>query len=456
MKSLDNLLDYMILILLCFAPLVILIGLFPADDLVHPIISVQISLAEILILIVFGLFFLKVLLEKSWRQLKWPPIAILLYLSVILLSSLNATSNLSIIKEFLQNALYFFLFYIVLINRPNPDIFLRKARIILVVLTCLSILVACYQTFIEGGSPYLIRGLFVNRNLFGGFLVLTLPLIFIQALHTHKIWLKVFYWIVMLLAFAVIYAPFAVIAAFIALFCVAWFHLSRNFKYILLLFLPIILSLIFSSQYRQEWKNALSVYEQGSVGLNYNRVQRLLYDLPKNTWLQKNMDDKVLLIEDELFMSSVEPQTRLEDDQYTHLKDRENIKQRYLEWYATLNMVSEQPVIGFGAGQYQDFVGSKYGTLIKVNTMEPNCDNSYLVTASTLGILGLSALLWILFYHFMNALKMIKTGENEQRKIQGLWIVGSFIGIGIYGFFSSFLVVGIMPFLVLLLSISYE
>lgn len=66
-----------------------------------------------------------------------------------------------------------------------------------------------------------------------------------------------------------------------------------------------------------------------------------------------------------------------------------DISQRYLEWVASLNMLSDNPVFGVGAGNYQARIGEYFGVLPKFDTLEYDAQNGWLVMAATTGLAGL-------------------------------------------------------------------
>ncbi|MHB0939944.1 MAG: hypothetical protein ACYC6A_26405 [Armatimonadota bacterium] len=72
-----------------------------------------------------------------------------------------------------------------------------------------------------------------------------------------------------------------------------------------------------------------------------------------------------------------------------------HLKKFWGEQQAALNVVRANPLFGAGAGSYQDQVGQAYGSLGKVDEQrnEPNALNGYLLTAATMGVLGLAVLL---------------------------------------------------------------
>ncbi len=77
-----------------------------------------------------------------------------------------------------------------------------------------------------------------------------------------------------------------------------------------------------------------------------------------------------------------------------------HVRQRFLEWQAALNVLGRYPLVGVGPGRYQEKISYHFYTLPKLNTLEPDTQNGFLVLSSTSGFLGLSAFVWILLHLF--------------------------------------------------------
>jgi O-antigen ligase len=96
------------------------------------------------------------------------------------------------------------------------------------------------------------------------------------------------------------------------------------------------------------------------------------------------------------FILSGQPQIRfLLDDIRPAEKDGVNLKQRYVEWQAELNLLEERTMTGTGAGCINDYRSSFYYRLPKLNTLKPFDQNGYLATAAETGVLGLVCFLWV-------------------------------------------------------------
>jgi O-antigen ligase len=89
-----------------------------------------------------------------------------------------------------------------------------------------------------------------------------------------------------------------------------------------------------------------------------------------------------------------------------------DISQRYIEWWAALNMISDNPIFGVGIGNYQAFIGKYYGFLPKLDNLQWNAQNGWLVAGSTMGLAGLCMMAWLFFGAFRTASRRLREGGN--------------------------------------------
>ena len=76
-----------------------------------------------------------------------------------------------------------------------------------------------------------------------------------------------------------------------------------------------------------------------------------------------------------------------------------DLKQRYIEWQAQVNLLSDRAAVGTGTGCLNDQRSFYYGRLPKNNTIAPFDQNGWLAAASETSLLGLASMCWI-FGHF--------------------------------------------------------
>jgi O-antigen ligase len=178
-----------------------------------------------------------------------------------------------------------------------------------------------------------------------------------------------------------------------------------------------------------------SIYEQGSISHNYRRILTILGDLDRFTFVNKSIGKNSLKISSDVYLSGKMPPIR-EGEGFKDMDGKTHVKNRYLEMQASLNLLSENFLLGVGLGNFQNVIGTYYRELPKVNTKEPNQHNGYLIIAATTGILGLAAFVWIFIYLFSLNYKKLRTSIDLPDKMIYLGLMGSVVAIMIESCFS--------------------
>ncbi len=104
---------------------------------------------------------------------------------------------------------------------------------------------------------------------------------------------------------------------------------------------------------------------------------------------------------------------RLRGDASSLEKDGVNLKQRYLEWQAEVNLLQSRTATGTGAGCLNEYRSMFYGRLPKLNTLEPFDYNGWLMIAAETGILGLVSYAWIVVRHGRTLCCLIRRGRKK-------------------------------------------
>ncbi|MFC1460912.1 O-antigen ligase family protein [Verrucomicrobiota bacterium] len=126
-----------------------------------------------------------------------------------------------------------------------------------------------------------------------------------------------------------------------------------------------------------------------------------------------------------------------------------DISQRYIEWYAALNMIKENFVLGVGAGNYQLCIGKYFGLLPKLNTLEPDTQNGWLIIGSTMGMVGLCMFVWLFLGAGMQGIKSLRSGSDG--KAAGL--LGAAVAWGVMSIFTPVFMRETGPFVIIVLGI---
>lgn len=438
-----------VLILILF-PLALTIALIPKHDPAHPLISVYFSIADLLIGILFMLWLVKALIVRR-QQVKIPPRPVLLFVTVALLSFVNVISMLQWLKEGIQMIEYFIMLYLLFENNLK-SIRIATVRNLLLALTTLMLLLSLIQHSVLDADVYLVRGLFENRNVLGAFLCMTIPIIYADALFARKLISKLWMLFLLLLSYVVITSPSALMTLLITLGIVS----AAIGRQILVRYAVVALLLIVVYPFVMPVKNVLSVkefasvYEQGSISSNYYRVLDMITQVKSNVLLHQTFAGNHLEVSTNSLFASEIP-ANAHGNSYKSMDATVHVKNRYLEMQAALNLLADNTLLGVGLGNFQNRINSYYKELPKVNTAEPGQHSGYLLIGSTMGIIGLSAFLWMLFTSYKSSYRKWRTAGSHEDRIFFVGVVGSIAGCLIEGIFSFFLTASLLtPFVLLL------
>ncbi len=94
--------------------------------------------------------------------------------------------------------------------------------------------------------------------------------------------------------------------------------------------------------------------------------------------------------------------------------DGVNLRQRYIEWQAELNLLEERSVAGTGPGCINEYRSSFYYRMPKLNTLKAFDQNGWLATGAETGILGLVCFCWIVVYYMRQALAQLRSARPDQ------------------------------------------
>jgi hypothetical protein len=118
---------------------------------------------------------------------------------------------------------------------------------------------------------------------------------------------------------------------------------------------------------------------------------------------------------------------------------QQDVKKQFIEWQAAFGWSTPRERVfatGVGPGNYQLNIGPYYNSLPNEEKMPPDSNNLYLVQAVSIGVLGLGALLWVVFHFWATAWKAAKKFPTD-------WL-----GAGVCAALSSWLFVNLFHALV--------
>jgi hypothetical protein len=127
-------------------------------------------------------------------------------------------------------------------------------------------------------------------------------------------------------------------------------------------------------------------------------------------------------------ISAVDPASSVYDDVRLREKDGVNIKQRYIEWQAEINLLEERTVVGTAAGCINEHRSNFYYRLPKLNTLKAFDQNGWLATGAETGIAGLVCFCWIVLYYGKAALTRVLDSGRKEPNVDRVFAVANFAG----------------------------
>ncbi len=381
------------LLLILVAPTQISYALDPKDG---PFILY----ADLLAALLAGIWFISVLVRRRMGQIIMPPLATWALLGVAILSAAGATSLKSSVVEIAQLVLYFvvvFAMFADLVHSQHRMMLTVKA---LMLSTTVVVIVALYQYFTTD-EPSLVRGTFGNRNVYSGFLAMVLPLFYGMSVwiddRNQRVWMVglIVVGAVTMLAGPQFWCLIIVLAAMSAL------RGSRTLGIFMLsaaVFFAVTIPLLPKTR-TAVFGELADVYERGEA---YKQLTMPGEEAPPL------------------------------------------IKKRWLEWQPALTMTAEKLLFGVGVGDYQINIGMSeyYGFLPNAKKSEPDTNNLYLVIASSMGLLGLVALVLFMGYFVGAARRLWRKAGNPWALGLAAGMAGSAWAIALTNIFGSLFVRG--------------
>ncbi|WEA01622.1 O-antigen ligase family protein [Mucilaginibacter sp. SJ] len=446
----QKVIDYSLVAVFCFFPLSFNLSIGSFHDVSHPLLATNFSVSDLLIGLVLIVWIVKVIAYRQWRNVKYPPKEILLFILFGLLSVMNAVSLSQWVKEFVQLAEYFVLFYLLVINN-FLSVNIRTVKYGIFILTTVLVIIAFVQDIILKSDYYLVRGLFINENVLGTYLCMVSPLVYIEILETKKLAVKVWTVAMLVLTSIVLLSGSAICAVLISLLVMSILHSRKTALYY------VIVVIVFGVSYRwimpekniNRVRDFSSIYEQGQISENYYTRLAMIAASNKTEIFTREFGDKYLKLSTNFDFAERKLNVQ-KGDLYQEFNNKKAIKNRYLEMQASLILLTEFTPLGVGLGNFQDKIGMYYKGFPKVNTAEPEQHNQFLLIASTSGLLGLTSFLWILMSCFRINLKRYIANKQE---LFYLGLLGCLIAIFWEGCFSSLLSTALfVPFIFVICS----
>jgi hypothetical protein len=137
-------------------------------------------------------------------------------------------------------------------------------------------------------------------------------------------------------------------------------------------------------------------------------------------------------------------------------KDGINLKQRYIEWQAEINLMEERSITGTAAGCINEYRSNFYYRLPKLNTLGAFDQNGWLAMGAETGIVGLVCFCWIVAYYFKLAYAQAVAAIHDKPRTARRFAVANFAGLiaaSIANLFSSVHYNGVLITFVLVLAL---
>jgi hypothetical protein len=137
-------------------------------------------------------------------------------------------------------------------------------------------------------------------------------------------------------------------------------------------------------------------------------------------------------------------------------KDGTNLKQRYIEWQAEINLLENRTVTGTAAGCINEYRSNFYYRLPKLNTLKPFDQNGWLAAGAETGILGLVCFCWVVLHYGKAAFLKVMDSRWRNGHTIDRFAAANFAGLSaacVANLFSSIQYNGIVIIFVLVLAL---
>lgn len=329
----------------------------------------------------------------------------MLFVVLILFSFFKAGNMVDASVKLFQSIEYVIVAFVLFSKIRYDDKILAKAAILFLSLVSIVVSVAAFQYFDRHAGIMDVKGTFGNRNTYGGFLALALPLILSLILQIKNWPIKIWCFIIFATAGLTLLSGAAALGLLLGCSLVCAF-LSRRAFFI---------------------------------------------------WT-------AIIVVTGFFVLPVLPRDNIEVlKQSVRIFDEDgHAEPRYTEWQASVQMWSEDPLLGVGLGNYQSQIGMNYGFLpVKEGPKEHDHNNLFLVFASTTGLLGLIGLLTMLLFWFQRTTSTYftcKSGFNTShanyQQILALGAMGAIAAFCITSVWTALLVRGVFLFFVIIVAVA--
>ncbi len=325
----------------------------------------------------------------------------ILFVVLIALSFFKAGNHSDAAIKLFQGIEYVIVAFVLFSKVRYDDKTLAKFGILFLSLVSIVVSIAAIQYFNRHAGIMDVKGTFGNRNTYGGFLAVTLPLILSLILLIKNWWIRIWGFIIISAAGFTLLSGGAALGLLLGCGMVCAFVSRRAFLI---------------------WASIIAV-----------AGYFVLPSLPRD-------NVEVLKQSIRLFDEDGKPEPR------------------YAEWQASVQMWSEQPLLGVGLGNYQSQIGMNYGFIaVKEGPKEQDHNNLFLVYASSTGFLGLIGLLTMLLFWFQRTASSFFSCRNppgSYQQILALGAMGAIVAFCATSIWTALLVRGVFLLFVIIVAVA--
>ncbi|MFO7870589.1 MAG: O-antigen ligase family protein [Kiritimatiellia bacterium] len=348
--------------------------------------GMYLSIVDPLIWITAALLALDVLITKRLRRIQYPPVIMVLFVLLAVLSIVRASAPFTAVKDAIQYVEYFVVGYILFADVIRTSGRLRRFVFWFLGISTVVIVLGAVQYFRPETADFDVSASFGNRNVFGGYLSICLPLAFATALYDPVRLRRLWLWALTAAGLGVVLSGAAFLAVSAALLFTSMVKGRKAFALTAVILLA---GAIFVLP-RMPRDNARKMYESVSLYGPEGRTAK-----------------------------------------------------RYGEWQAAAAMAGHNPLLGVGVGNYQANIGQYYGTIPNPPVpAEPDSQNLYLVLASSIGLPGLVCLAGMLILFMVKSLRAFGSAAGVAKGV-ALGAGGSVLAFALNSVWSPLLVRGL-------------
>ncbi len=314
---------------------------------------------------------------------------------------------------------------------------------LLFILASIVIIYGAIQFIGHREKSFLISSLLDNRNILGAFLVIIIPFLYSFLINEKRQFIIILISVIIIGGILINTAPASLLILLLAFSIINLLTRDKSHLVYLSLFSIVI---IFSLFIRFNGTSPRELFfEPRDISRYHKIIEKNVGMILRSWWFKKEIVGNYSLslassinLPDYLspgYKDSVERTRKARSRNIFLDHNKDHIRQRFLEWQAALNIFEKYPLLGVGPGNYQKYIGYHFYTFPKLNTLEPDTQNGYLVIASTTGFLGLSAFIWILIYFLNLAWTGYKEADEGFEKRFSLGLLGILISFTITNIF---------------------